>query len=260
MAKIFKSSQISIDKKKYVLSSELFVPDVKDENDDDLIEDSVSDEEVISNLQDQLRKMKEDMLEEVKNESDEKLASAQIEFDAILDDAFNQAAKIKDDARNEGYNNGFQEGVQKGYDEANQYIEEALQVKSKYFKKFDEIKKESEEELTMVIIETVETILNKRINEDYDLIKGLVEKALVKCAFTSNLTLRVSPDDYDSAISYKNYILSLTENVEDIDIKQDAALVSGSCVVDTDAGSVDSSVHTQFDIIRSKFIELLQSE
>ena len=111
-----------------------------------------------------------------------------------------------------------------------------------------------------MIISTVETILNKHIQEDYDLIKGLVEKALVKCAFTTNLALRVAPEDYDSAVSMKKYILSLTENIEDIEIKQDSALPMGSCIVDTDAGSVDSSIHTQFENVKNKFIELLQSE
>lgn len=257
MTKLVKSSRITIDKKKYILSSELFIPETEEAEDEF---ETVDDVETKTSLEDELRKMKEDMLEEVKVESDEKLLNAQTEFDAILKDAFDQSEKIKTDARDEGYNDGFQEGIQKGYNEASQFIDESLQIKQKYFDKYNEIKTESENDITEIIIETVETILNKHVTDDYDLIKGLVEKALVKCAFTSNLTLRVSPDDYDSAVSYKNYILSLTENIEDIDIKQDAALVPGSCIVDTDAGSVDSSVHTQFEIIKNKFTELLQSE
>lgn len=259
MSKLVKSSQITIDKKKYVLSTDFFIP--KFEKTEEIMSDSTeSHEDIKVRLEDELLKMKEDMLENVKMESDERLASAQEEFDSILKDAYDQAEQIRETARKEGFDSGYNGGIEKGYSEANQYIDETLELKRKYFEKYENIKHESEKDMTEIIIETVETILNKHINEDYDFIIGLVEKALLKCAFTSNLALRVSPNDYDSAVSYKKYILSLTENVEHIEIKQDAALIPGSCVVDTSAGSIDSGIHTQFENIKNKFIELLQSE
>lgn len=263
MSKLFKSSQIIIDKKKYILNNEFFVPQQPVE------EEVVEEEEVqhepgpemsMDDYADEIRKMKEDMLESVKQEADQLIGRANEERESIINDAYAQSDQIREQARQEAYDQGYQEGVANGYGEATGYIEDALAIKDNYFRKFEAIKEESETELTNVIIQTVEKILNKHVQEDYELISGLVEKALEKCAFTSNLTLRVAPEDYDSALSIKKYILSLTENVEDIEIKQDSALPKGSCIIDTDAGSVDSSIHTQFENVKNKFVELLQSE
>jgi len=258
LSKLVKSSQIIIDKKKYILSNELFVPkeEVVEQTPEEREEEKFDKDEYA----DELRRMKEDMLEAVKVEKDQMLSQAREEKESIIQESYEQADNIRNATRQEAYDEGFQEGVTNGYGEATGYIEEALNLKSKYFKKYEEVKETYEADITGVIISTVETILNKHIQEDYDLIKGLVEKALVKCAFTTNLALRVAPEDYDSAVSMKKYILSLTENIEDIEIKQDSALPMGSCIVDTDAGSVDSSIHTQFENVKNKFIELLQSE
>lgn len=263
MSKLVKSSQITIDKKKYVLHNDFFVAkpinqDQEDESDD--VIEVPHDGTTVKDYEQELREMKEAMLESVKVEKDQILADVLEEKDVIMQEAFDKSSGIKEEARKEGYDEGYQEGVSNGYGEATSFIDEALSIKEKYFKKYEQIKTESESDITGVIIATVESILNKKIDEDYDLINGLVEKALVKCAFTTNLTLRVAPEDYDGAISIKKYILSLTENVEDIEIKQDNALSQGSCIVDTDAGSVDSSIHTQFENVKNKFIELLQSE
>lgn len=257
MSKLVKSSQITIDKKKYILNNDFFVPTEKEEEE---VVEEVKEEIDKDDYADELRKMKEDMLEAVKIETDQMLDKANEEKVFIIQDAYNESEKIKTEAYQTSYDEGYREGIANGYGEASGYIEEALGLKAKYYEKFDEIKATSENEMTGVIISTVEKILNKHIQDDYDLIKGLVEKALEKCAFTTNLSLRVAPEDYDSAVSMKKYILSLTENVEDIEIKQDSALPKGSCVLDTDAGSVDSSIHTQFENVKNKFIELLQSE
>lgn len=254
MSKLVKSTQIIIDKKKYILNNDFFLPEEVVEESDD--EGEISIEE----YEDQLRKMKEDMLETVKIESDRLLQKAHEEKEYIIQEAYGQSEEITNETYQKAYDEGYREGIANGYGEANGFIEEALNLKQQYFQKFDEIKATSENEMTGVIISTIEKILNKHIEDDYELIKGLVEKALEKCAFTTNLSLRIAPEDYDSAVSMKKYILSLTENVEDIEIKQDSALPKGSCILDTDAGSVDSSIHTQFENVKNKFIELLQSE
>lgn len=209
---------------------------------------------------DELRQMKEEMLEEVKQNADALLSSAEEEKNKLIQEGYAQAESVKQDAQNAGYEAGYEAGVAKGYDEVSHLIEEVLTQKAKYQEKYNQIKEESEEAITHIILDTVATILNKHVDEDETLIQGLVRKGLEKCAFTSNLTLRVAPEDYDNAVSLERYILSLTENVEHIEIKQDNALKPGSCVFDTDAGSVDSGVFTQYEKVRQKFIELLKSE
>jgi len=262
LSKLVKSSQIIIDDKKYILTNEFFIP----EHEEDMALDSSEEEhkeDIVKDKNeyfDELRLMKEEMLEDVKQNADGLLASAHEEKTKLIQEGYAEVDRIKSEAKTSGYEVGYEEGVKKGYEEVSDLIEEVLLQKDKYLKKYEEIKEESEAAITTIIIETVSKILNKHVEEDKELISGLVVKALEKCAFTSNLTLRVAPEDYDNAVSMERYILSLTENVEHIEIKQDNALKPGSCIFDTDAGSVDSGVLTQFEKVRQKFEELLKSE
>lgn len=264
LSKLVKSSQIIIDDKKYILTNEFFVPTqgLELSNEDD--SDEIVNEEMVNKDKDtyfeELRQMKEEMLEDVKQNADKLLGSAMEEKTKLIQEGFEEVDRIKNEAKTAGYEAGFEAGIEKGYQEVADLIDENLIMKEKYQTKYNQIKEESEEAITSIILETVSTILNKHVEEDESLIADLAKKALEKCAFTSNLSLRVSPEDYDNAVSMERYLLSLTENIERIDIKQDNALKPGSCIFDTDAGSVDSGVLTQFEKVRQKFEELLKSE
>ncbi len=134
-----------------------------------------------------------------------------------------------------------------------------MDIKAQLLQRKQEVVSELEEEAVKLAIDTIETILNKRIEEDYELIIGIVKKSLEKCAYTESLSLRVSNEDYSMAISLKNRILALAEGVDDIEIKP-IVLKTGSCVLDTTAGSIDSSIWTQFENIKETYEILLRSD
>lgn len=119
---------------------------------------------------------------------------------------------------------------------------------------------ELENEVVSLTVNTVEKILNRKVDEEHDVILSLIHLGLEKCAYTEDLALRVSPDDYDFAISIKDKILVLSQNINDIAIKQDRFLTKGSCILDSASGSIDSSIWTQFNQVKEMFEELLKSE
>lgn len=144
--------------------------------------------------------------------------------------------------------------------QAESLITEALNIKEAVLKSKKQLLKDIEEDVISLVIDTVEKILNKKVEEDYETIYNLIQLGLEKCAFTENLILRVSPEDYDFVISIKDKILALSENISDIQIKQDKSLRKGSCIIDTSSGSIDSSIWTQFNHVKEIFEELLRGE
>ncbi len=136
-----------------------------------------------------------------------------------------------------------------------------MDIKAQLLQRKQEVVSELEEEAVKLAIDTIETILNKRIEEDYELIIGIVKKEFRKnVLILKSLSLRVSNEDYSMAISLKNRILALAEGVDDIEIKADSSLKTGSCVLDTTAGSIDSSIWTQFENIKETYEILLRSD
>ncbi|QXM06150.1 FliH/SctL family protein [Crassaminicella indica] len=190
----------------------------------------------------------------------EKLAEAENQAQRIISDAYEDAKTIYENAKKDGFEAGKCEGYEVGKAESDKLIKEALDIKNEVLMTKKSLVSQLEKESIELIINIVEKILNMKIEDSYETIIGLVKAALSKCAYTESLVLRVSPDDYDYAISAKDKILVLAENIDDIKIKQDPSLKKGSCILDTVSGSIDSSIKTQFDQIKSLFHEILESE
>lgn len=194
----------------------------------------------------------------------EKLAEAQREAQDIIAEAYETSKQIYKNAKQDGFEDGFlagkKEGFQIGKSEADGLIRDALDIKNEMMKTKQKLIGKLEKESIEIVIDTVEKILNMKIEDSHDTIVGLVKSALDRCAYVESLTLRVSPDDYNHVVSAKEKILCLAENIDDIIIKQDGSLKKGSCILDTISGSVDSSIEVQFDQIKKLFYEILESE
>lgn len=197
---------------------------------------------------------------EIERITQEKIKEAEAQAQSIIEGAREDAKKIYEDAQKEGFVQGRTEGYQAGKAEADKRIEEALSIKADMLSSKARMTMDLEKECIELVIETVEKILNRKIEDSYETIIGLVKLALDKCTYTESLVVRVSPDDYKAAFEAKDKILCLAENIDDIMIKQDGSLEKGSCIVDTISGSIDSSVGTQLDQIKLLFKERLESE
>lgn len=199
-------------------------------------------------------------MKEIEKLVKQRMAEAEKQAQTIIHDAYEDAKGIYENAKKDGFEKGRPEGYETGKDEANLLIKEALNIKNEVLKTKKNIVEGLEEQSIKLVIHTVEKILNKEVKDTYDTIIGLVKAGLSKCAYTESLVLRVSPDDYNYTESAKNKILCLAENIDDITIKQEPSLKKGSCIIDTVSGSIDCSIETQLNQIKSLFTEILESE
>ncbi|MFT9495012.1 FliH/SctL family protein [Anaerosolibacter sp.] len=249
MSRIFKSSYVNIGAIKEIHANKVIQP-----SDIQLIEESEGHEAI------DLDALYEEKLKEAELQIQLKLAEAQKQAEDIIQQARKKATEVLENAKNEGYREGKELGFTEGKLSANALIEEALQIKAYVQSKKISLVKEVEKDVNALIIQIVESILNTKIDDSEDIIIGLVKLGLDKCTYTDHLIIRVSPEDYGFTISSKDKILCLAENISDLEIRQDASLKKGSCVIDTISGSVDSSIETQLQHVKEIFLELLESE
>lgn len=199
-------------------------------------------------------------IQEAENEIQMRLQAADEEAKQIIAEAYDNAKEIYKNAREDGYQAGIAEGYQAGKKEADVLIDEALSIKEEVKESKKRMVQSLEADIVQLIIDTTEKIMNIKIEDTQETIIGLIKLGLEKCTYTESLIVRVSPMDYEYVMSAKKRILSLAENIDDIQIKQDAALGKGSCIIDTLSGSIDSGIETQFKQIKELFKELLESE
>lgn len=266
LSKIVRASQITFENQKYVLSTEITFKharvNAKSDHDDDLDEDAMevderSDEEMVESIIEQAKIDADAIINDGQQYVDEILQSAKADADSIISKAYDEAGQISERALKEGYDQGFANGQEDARLQTADMIQQALAIKKECQAKRESVFRDAEHDMVMLVLDIAEKILQKRVEEDEALIYDLARVGIEKCLTSGIITLRVSESDFDGALGYKNAILVLTENVEDIVIKRDKALKPGSCVLDTQAGSVDSGVWTQYEQVRRSFESLL---
>lgn len=257
MSRIVKSAHVILDDRKFALSplisnlAELVATEEMDREIQDSDDETLMAEPNID---------VEQMLDEVNTQIREMMGEAEKEKGVLLEDAYEQSKAIMESAKRDGFQQGYDEGYAKGYQEAQGYIEEALNLRNESLQKYKDILEGSEVTIVETIVNITEKILHQKIEDDHQLIEGLVRGAITKCVNTEKLTIRVANQDVEYVENVKNSFLPLIENIDEIIVKGDAYLAAGSCIIDTDVGSVDSSVWSQFEHLRDEFELLLKSE
>lgn len=247
MSRVFKSTQVTVDESKFKLPVSTPSEKVPANR-----EGRISEKDAEAIISQKIKEMDELYENTINNAKDE--------ADGIIADAYEKSKGIMEKARQDGFSEGEKEGFEEGKKLADSIIQEALMIKRKIESDKKSLIDDFEKDAVELVISTIEKILNKKIEEEHDTIQGLIHTALEKCAYTENLVLRVSPEDYDFTVASKDKILTLSQNVDDIIIKQDRSLKRGSCIIDSSSGSIDSSIWTQFNEVKTMFEELLRSE
>jgi len=252
LSKIVRRAQVILDEKKFRLTPEI-APEIEEN-------EEVGAEEEMPTAPSMSEEDLQNMIDDAVQEARQLTAQAKSEADQIIEVAYEQAKGIYEKANQEGFDEGRVSGFEEGRNQSEVLIQEALNIKENAIAQYKSMLENAEPELIEIVLMTVEKILNKHIEEDGIVVEGLIKSALEKCAYTDDLVLRVSPEDYSYSLSLKDRILTLAESVDSIEIKEDKSLAPGSCVIDTAAGSVDSSISEQFEQVRLTFESLIGSE
>ena len=214
-----------------------------------LLEVELSDEEKVQQL-----------LEETHRECQFLLESAKRDAEILLEDAYEDSRKVLESARTEGYQKGLQEGKESGYQEYQELLEEVSSMKKELFQEKRRTVIALEKDIIKLVIDTAKKVIKSEINENSEILFNLIQEGINKCTYTESLIIRVSDTDYDLINGSKNRVYMMTEGIEDIEIKSDASLSSGSVIIETASGRIDASVETQIRVVEKLFSELLQSE
>ena len=230
------------------------------EHDDAAVSEGISPSETANLIIEAAKNEAAQILEEADEDAKQKLDLAQNSADAIVSDAYDQAKGIMEQAKVEGYQDGYNRGVEDSQEIAKQIVDEALAIKNDWIAMRESVLRESENEMIALVIEAIEKVVENRVETDTSLIESLIKQGINRVTKSHLVSIRVSNEDYNHALSIKPMIIASSDKIEDLEIKRDPTLTNGSCIIDTDSGSIDSSIKTQVEQIKSLFLELLKGE
>lgn len=258
LSKIFKSSRVVLDDKAFVLKTKSEHPVT--ENKELAVKEGISPSEAANQIIENAKIEALSILENADYEAEEKLRNAANSSDSIISDAYDQAKGIMESAREEGYKDGYENGISNSQKEAAEILKQALDIKQAWINERSELLSTVEKEAIELVMESVEKILNHHVETDVSLVESLIRMGIQRVSKTEHMSIRVSTDDYNHALTVKPIVLAMSDKIDDIEIKRDVTLANGSCIIDADSGSVDSGIWTQFEELKKLFEDMLKGD
>jgi len=222
-----------------------------EEEKEEIYKSSVDIEETIS------EEYHDDLIAKAREEAERIMEGARLEAEELIREAQEELERLKVSVEEKAKAKGYEDGINEGRKKYEKLIKEAEMIKEKaeadYIKAMDGI----EADAVDIIIDIAKKVISTEIRSDRGYILNLYKEAVRKCTSKGNIVLRVSAEDYDIVESRKSEILSVVEGLDNLDIKKDLSLKEGSCLVETQFGSVDAGIQTKIEKIEKAFRQTL---
>ncbi len=181
---------------------------------------------------------------------------AKAEAAQIVAEAQAQHDKIVSDARTEGFEQGSQEGYEKGVAEVDRLIERMHKVLEAVMQRREEILQDTETQIVELVILMARKVIKILSENQKNVIMANTVAALRKVKTRGNVTLRVNIEDVKLTTAHADEFIQHVENVQGITVQEDSSVEKGGCIVETDFGAIDARISSQLTELENKILEV----
>ncbi|MDA3948773.1 MAG: flagellar assembly protein FliH [Spirochaeta sp.] len=207
----------------------------------------------------QIREKTEQAAQERKDATEaaeESRTEAEAERERILAETRDEAVRLKEEARRAGHEEGREQGIETGKDEARRVIERFHVVLSKAIERRNEIIAESEGQVISLVLSIAKKVIKVISENQKNVVINNIIQSLARLQQKSEVIVRVNLADVEIATKHKEDILKTAERVESITIAEDSTVDPGGCIIETDFGEIDARIASQLREIEDRILEL----
>ena len=196
----------------------------------------------------------EDIINSARKEAEEIVSRAHDEAEQLRGEAFDEAASIREQAKNEGYEEGYNNGsrqIEQELEEKSRQLNDMIaEQQAAYELKQEELIKDTENNISRWLIEMVSHITGVSIEGMQGVLMHMINCAMRELDNSRNFVIKVSPDDYEVVLRNKDNIYGALNPGIQLEIFEDSKLSKMQCLIDTDNGIVDVSLDAQLDNLK----------
>jgi flagellar assembly protein FliH len=193
---------------------------------------------------------------DAENEAATIIEKAKAEAAQIVAEANAQHDKIVSEARNEGFEQGSQEGFDKGSAEVERLIERMHKILEAVMQRREEILQDTESQIVELVILMARKVIKILSENQKNVIMANTVAALRKVKTRGNVTLRVNIEDVKLTTAHADEFIQHVENVQGITVQEDSSVEKGGCIVETDFGAIDARISSQLTELENKILEV----
>ncbi len=161
---------------------------------------------------------------------------AEDEAQRIIEEAHEQAAETRQ--------HGFEEGKQEALARYTRDIAAALA-------RVRQIEAELEPLYIGLVQDCCEKIIGQELQVNPDAILGVVRNALSHARQQREILVRVNPADVEVLQRNRNKLLEMLARAQSVEIREDASIGRGGCVVVTELGAIEANLERQLEALAS---------
>lgn len=208
--------------------------------------------------------IEQEMAKQARHEAEELLKEAQRKWEETEQAIREQKKKFEEErlllqkrAEEEGYAAGFTRGKKEGYQQVEQEIEKARQIKEKAERDYECALQEAEQEIVHLAVAVAEKIIGRQLLEDHETFLSMVKKAIREVRESETIHIFISYRTYEQfAEAIENACQSVSPSAR-IRVFPEMNEEEGMCRIETDSGHLEASISSQLDEIETKLLTLL---
>ena len=110
----------------------------------------------------------------------------------------------------------------------------------------ESLQRDVEPEAVTAALQIARRVYLREIEEHHEAIVDVVRQAVLGSRQMREIYVRVHPTHVEPLRAHRRVIVDVLGRAKDIDIREDADVDRGGCVIETELGSIDARIETQF--------------
>lgn len=146
----------------------------------------------------------------------------------------------------------FEKGTEEALLEFEQNLLQAKEIRER-------VLREIEKDVLKLAVRLAEKIVGREIDEDNETIKDIVSTALQNARQKERITIRVNPSDLQ-LVQKNSEQFKTTAQTKFIDFVADPRIEKGGCLIESEVGTVDARLETQFRVLERALLAQADGE
>lgn len=194
----------------------------------------------------------EQMRQDAEAQAEEILSAAREEAGRIVEAAHAEAEGIKSkaftDGHDEGYQNGYAEGVQIANEAEERCANRERELESYYAQKIDELEPVFVDKITSIY----EHVFMLELKDKKELVHYLITDAMRNIEGGKTFLVHVSKDDYEYVNENKEDLTRGLPGSATLEVIEDVTLSQAQCFIEADSGIFDCGLGTELALLKKE--------
>lgn len=176
---------------------------------------------------------------------DQLLKKVEDEAEAMMNEAKARVESIESEAREKGYDEGFEKGRADGYKEVESLMESIGSAIKLLESERDVFFKKSEKEMVDLVALTASEVIAGEIKTDPAVIKNIIRDTVKDIHSRQTITIKMNPADLGLAKDLSAELIKSFDMIEGVEMIEDPSITAGGCVVESNVGMLDSTLENR---------------